>query len=437
MKSLHMSKRFISFISCFLTAAHFFAQTPGTIADSTLRLDYTFSGNTNETIIALHEARTTPGWYGRNVNTDTLLLRGNGRIVMRDAATDSICYCQSFSTLYQEWLTTEEATRTTRAFENVFLLPMPRNAVVIELELNNFKGGTLATLRHSIDPRDILIRPAGTGPLPPHRYLLYSDRPERAIDIAIVAEGYTADEMEAFYAHARTAMDALMGHEPFKTLRDRFNVVAVATPSAESGVSIPHKGLWKQTAVHSHFDTFYSERYLTTLHLGELHDWLAGIPYEHIIILANTDNYGGGGIFNSYTLTTARHASFEPVVVHEFGHSFAGLADEYFYDDQYEEFYYPDIEPWEQNITTLCDFSTKWEDLLPRKCVLPRKDRTNVSDGETETVGLYEGAGYQSRGVYRPCWNCRMRTNEAPVFCFVCRRAIDRLIRYYTEVLPR
>lgn len=432
-----MLKRLILVIGCFLTAAHFFARAPRTIADSTLRLDYIFSGNAKQTNIAVDEIRAIPGWYGRGVNTDTLLLRGNGRIVMRDAATDSICYCQSFSTLYQEWLTTEEATRTTRAFENVFLLPMPRDSVIIELEIDNFKGGRLAALRHCVHPEDILIRPAGTAPAPPHRYLLHSGPSESAIDIAIVAEGYTADEMEDFYLHARTATEALFDHEPFRSLRDRFNVVAVATPSAESGVSIPHLGVWKQTAVHSHFDTFYSERYLTTLRLRNLHDLLAGIPYEHIIILANTDNYGGGGIFNSYTLTTARHASFKPVVVHEFGHSFSGLADEYFYDDQYEEFYYPEIEPWEQNITTLCDFGKKWEDLLPRKCIFPRKDKAKDPAGETEAVGLYEGAGYQSRGVYRPCWNCRMRTNEAPAFCLVCRRAIERLIRYYTEALPR
>ena len=129
-----------------------------------------------------------------------------------------------------------------------------------------------------------------------------SKRPD-AIDVAIVAEGYTAAEMDTFYAHAEEACRALFASKPFARYADTFNVVAVALPSAESGVSIPHKNLWLNTPLSSHFDTFYSERYLTTLRLRDLHNALAGIPYEHIIILANTDNYGGGGIYNSYTLT--------------------------------------------------------------------------------------------------------------------------------------
>lgn len=143
---------------------------------------------------------------------------------------------------------------------------------------------------------------------------------------------------------------------------------------------------------------------------------LAGIPYEHIIILANTDNYGGGGIYNSYTLTTAHHPLFNQVVVHEFGHSFAGLADEYYYDDQYSDYYHSDCEPWEQNITTMYDFASKWQDMMGQ-------------DG----VGLYEGAGYKSKGVWRGAPDCRMKTNKAPGFCPVCQRAIERIIRFYTD----
>jgi hypothetical protein len=139
------------------------------------------------------------------------------------------------------------------------------------------------------------------------------------------------------------------------------------------------------------------------------------VPYEHIIILANTATYGGGGIFNSYLLTTTLHPAFKPVVVHEFGHSFAGLADEYFYDDQYSDYYHPGVEPWEPNITTQTDFSSKWEDMMGR-C----------------DVGLHEGGGYMSKGVWRPSANCRMRTNEARGFCPVCRRAIERMISFYT-----
>ena len=134
--------------------------------------------------------------------------------------------------------------------------------------------------------------------------------------------------MPAFINDAKRATEALFAHEPFKELQSKFNIIAVKSPSKESGTSIPSKGIWKETALQSSFDTFYSDRYLTTLHVKKIHQWLAGLPYEHIIILVNTSEYGGGGILNFYNLSSCNHKSFLPVVVHEFGHSFAGLADE-------------------------------------------------------------------------------------------------------------
>ena len=170
--------------------------------------------------------------------------------------------------------------------------------------------------------------------------------------------------------------------------------------------------------------------YLTTLQLKTLHNALAGIPYEHIIILANTATYGGGGIYNSYLLTTTHNKEFLPVVVHEFGHSFAGLADEYFYDDQYVEMYPTDVEPWERNITTLVNFDEKWKSMVPRGTHIPtRPDGKDVY----EKIGVYEGGGYQSKGVYRACQECRMKINAAPVFCPVCRKALTDLIQFYTR----
>ena len=394
------------------------ARAESPLTGRTLRVDYIFSGTDKTTEISVDELRSVEGWAGRNVNMAAVPLTGNGQIAMRDASTGEILYRNAFSTLFQEWQATEEATRIRRSFENVFLLPMPAVPVEITVELYGFKGNVTGSLTHRVDPDDILIRPASLDDVPPHRYILHNGPSDTHIDVAIVAEGYTADDMPRFWADAQAAVDALRSHEPFASMIGRFNFIAVGAPSRDSGVSIPKKGLWKSTAISSNFDTFYMDRYLTTLKIKDLHDLLAGIPYEHIIILANTDNYGGGGIYNSYTLTTAHHKDFKPVVVHEFGHSFAGLADEYFYDDQFVEYYYPDTEPWEQNITTRKDFSMKWEDMMGR-------------DG----VDLFEGGGYQSKGVWRPADDCRMRTNKAPSFCPVCIRAIERMIRFYTEEL--
>ena len=379
----------------------------------TLRLDYIFYGDDKNSGIALSELRSLDGWAGRCKHMDELPVQGNGCITMRDSLGKVLYRC-SFSSLFQEWQTTEEATRTSKAFENVFLVPMPEDKAEICVELFDTHGRCAASLTHPVDPTDILIRPAsGTAPT---RDLLISGPVDKCIDVVIVAEGYTAAEMETFYKDAATAMNAILAHKPFDKLKDRFNFRAIGLESPVSGVSIPGKGLWADTPLHSHFNTFYSDRYLTTLHVKDLHDALAGIPYEHIIILANTDNYGGGGIYNSYTLTTAHHKLFKPVVVHEFGHSFAGLADEYYYDDQYGDYYPADREPWEQNITTMFDFESKWKDMLGK-------------DG----VSVIEGGGYKSKGVWRGCEDCRMKTNKADGFCPVCQRAIERMILFYTE----
>ena len=383
----------------------------------TLRVDYMFSGTDKSVEMSLDERSSFDGWAGRRTNLKEVPVRGNGQICMTDAQTDDTLYRMSFSTLFQEWQTTEEATKVRKSFENVFLLPMPQTKAKVNVHLYDFFGNIVASLNHIVDPSDILIR--HLNPVAPeHRYLLKSGAPEEKIDVAIVAEGYTAEEMDMFYADAQVAMEAILKHEPFGQYKDRFNFVAVALESQDSGVSVPGEGEWKNTALKAHFNTFYMDRYLTTLRLKNMHDRLCGVPYEHIVILANTDTYGGGGIYNSYTLTTAHHPAFKPVVVHEFGHSFAGLADEYYYDDQYVEYYYPGTEPWEQNITTLADFESKWKDMLEA--------------GEAE---LLEGAGYQSKGVYRPAKDCRMHTNKAENFCPVCQRALGRIIEFYTEEL--
>ena len=381
--------------------------------EKTLRLDYSFYGTDKSAGIALDELRSIDGWAGRRSHMDEAPLRGNGQLTMRTPDGD-ILYKTSFSTLFQEWQNTEEATQVCRSFENVFLVPMPDGKATVTVELFDSHGNSAASLTHPVNPADILIRPAAVAA--PFRELMINGPAEQCIDVAIVAEGYTAAETELFMEDAEKAMKAILSHEPFKHLQDRFNFRAVYPESKDSGVSIPGKGLWLDTPLHSHFDTFYSDRYLTTLRVKDLHDVLAGIPYEHIIILANTDNYGRGGIYNSYTLTTSHHPLFNQVVVHEFGHSFAGLADEYYYDDQYSDYYHSDCEPWEQNITTQYDFASKWQDMVGR-------------DG----VGLYEGAGYKSKGVWRGCPDCRMKTNKAPGFCPVCQRAIERIIRFYTD----
>ena len=422
-------KLFCCIVLFFFTFVEGYAQNfADYFQDKTLRVDYIFTGDARQQAIYLDELSQLPSWAGRQHHLSELPLEGNGQIIVKDLATKRCIYKTSFSSLFQEWLTTDEAKETAKGFENSFLLPYPKQPVEVEIVLYSPRREVMANYKHIVRPDDILIHKRGVSHVTPHRYMLQSGNEKECIDVAILAEGYTGKEMDLFYQDAQNACESLFSHEPFRSMKDKFNIIAVASPSTDSGVRVPRENQGKQTAVHSHFDTFYSDRYLTTSRVKSIHNALAGIPYEHIIILANTDVYGGGGIYNSYTLTTAHHPMFKPVVVHEFGHSFAGLADEYFYEDDTMTDTYPlDIEPWEQNISTRIDFASKWENMLTKGTPIP----TPATERKKYPVGVYEGGGYSAKGIYRPAYDCRMRTNGYPEFCPVCQRAIRRVIEFY------
>lgn len=406
----------LSFLICHLSFSQAAAQDfSDYFEDRTLRIDYSFSGDSARQDIYVDELSTMPRWFGKRQRLAEVPLKGNGQIVVRDTESGKVIYRHPFSTLFQEWLTTDEAKHTRKSFENVFLVPYPKRPVNITVELRDYHNRVNATMTHTVDPQDILIRHIGEENVTPYTTLHAAADTTRCIRIAFVAEGYQSSELLTYLDDCRKAVRALFEHEPFKSLQDRFQIIALLSTSTDSGVSVPRKGIWKNTVLSSQFDTFYSERYLTTLHLKRLHDVLAGTPYEHIIIITNTTTYGGGGIYNSYNLASAHGPMYEPVVVHEFGHSFGGLGDEYPYGDS-DPMYYADTEPWEPNLTTQHNFTGKWENL--------------IREGK---AGLVEGGGYLSHGVWRGQEDCRMRTNEYPTFCPVCEQALTRLIKFYTE----
>ncbi len=383
-------------------------------SDTTLRVDFNLSGSCDGSTapsIAYSGLSKYAGWGGRKSGLTRVLHEGNADVVVTSAQGDTL-YVNPFSTLFQEWLVCEDNTGP-KSMEGTVLIPMPRQKVNVTVRLrdNHRRQSAAATL--SVDPADILIADHTKRAPLPHTYIRRGSKPNK-INVAILAEGYTKGDMRKFRKRAAEAVDAILSHEPFKSNAEYFDFVAVETPSTDRGVSIPSKGLWCRTPFGSHFSTFYSTRYLTTSHVHALYDALCGLPSHHIIVLANTEEYGGGGIFNFYTLTTADNQHFRPVVVHEFGHSFVGLADEYFYEsDALDGSYTLDVEPWEPNITNKVNFDAKWADML--------------ADGK---AGLYEGGGYLTKGMWRPADNCRMRTNAAPEFCPVCRRAIERTIAW-------
>ena len=322
-------------------------------------------------------------------------------------------------------------------------LPFPKKPVDVSITLSDTHQKVTAELRHTINPQDILIRPLGENGIP-YRYIVKSGDAADCVDLAIIAEGYRQDQMDKFYQDAQRAADAIFEREPFVSLKSRFNVVAVAAPSLDEGPSIPHEGKWKNTMACSHYDTFYSNRYLTTSKIHRIYDALSNVPFEQIIVLVNSPTYGGGGIYNQVTLSTSDHPTFKKVLVHELGHGYAGLGDEYS-TDEYDPMYPSDTEPWEPNLTTLKDFQSKWADMMPKGVKIPTPlaklpDHKNIRNEKEQKklneavfkIGVFEGAGNQSKGCYRPAQVCRMRINEVDDFCPVCQRAIRRITDFYT-----
>lgn len=448
--------------------------------DATLRLDYIFAGNSKKQSIYLEGMKKQDRWAGRKSRLSEKFLNGNGQVTVKDHASQQIIYITTFSTLFQEWLLQEEANRIDKAFETSYNIPFPKNEIDVTVTLTDNHHAVTAEMTHTVNPKDILIREIGANGIPFHyvwkgqqttgnQQWAASNEPRNGkgrnyiateynpfenvnitdcIDLAIVAEGYTQEQMGKFYNDCQRATDALFEREPFKSLKNRFNVVAVASPSQKSGPTVPHKGVWNSTAAGTHYDTFYSDRYLMSQEMHRIYDILSGVPFEHIIVLVNSDTYGGGGIYNQVTVSTSNHPTFKEVFVHEFGHGYGGLADEYAYDDQTSEWYPADTEPWEPNITTLKDFNSKWADLMPKKQPIPTPLDPKVPDFKTidkndkkameilnkctQVVGVFEGAGYQSKGCYRPAQECRMKINEVEDFCPVCTRAIQRITDFYT-----
>jgi len=253
---------------------------------------------------------------------------------------------------------------------------------------------------------------------------LNNGKPAQKVDLVFVAEGYTREEMEKFRKDAAQFTDYLFQTKPYNDRKNDFNVWAVECPSDESGVDIPGHNIWKNTALKSHFWTFGIDRYLTAPDLVIIRDKVWNVPCDAVFVIVNSNIYGGGGIYNYYGIGTANHMQSNAVFVHELGHSFAGLADEYFTSEvAYNDFYNLKTEPWEPNITTLVNFEAKWEKMLPAGTPVPTTPNTSTAD----KVGVYEGGGYVTKGVFRPMINCQMRSSNAD-FCPVCQSIINRMI---------
>ena len=396
--------------------------------DKQLRLDYFHTGNSTHDSYSFDELIEEPYWGGSKVNLIDTINYGNFMFFVYDLKSDILIYSRGYSSLFQEWQTTDEAKKIERTFSETLVFPYPKDSVRVVIHDRDRKNNFVEKHEFVIDPNSYFVKKEKLNPSDKFK-VHYAGSSSTKLDLVFIPEGYSEKEKEKFHKDCQRVAEYLFEYEPFSDLKSSFNIWGIDAYSRDSGVDIPGDAIWESTIVNSSFYTFNSERYLMTTDMKSVRNYASNAPYDQIYILANTEKYGGGAIYNYYSITAVDHPSAKQVFVHELGHGLAGLADEYGADATYNEFYPLDTEPWEPNVTTLVNFESKWEHLLPENSEIP----SSVDGKDQLDIGVYEGAGYVSKGVYRSTPNSIMRAFDSNEFNEVSKEAIEKIIRFYSE----
>jgi hypothetical protein len=397
--------------------------------EKALRMDFVTTGDRLREELTFGRFIEEPIWSGSRVRLIDTFGYGHYRVEVHEATSGMLLYSRGYSNLFVEWQDTKEAKDTVRSFPESIVVPFPSVPVIISIVRYSKLNEEVLIFSTRFVPGEtpVSINP----PLPyPVIDLLVSGPPERRLDILIIGEGYTVAEREKFLKDCTRFAGYLLGASPFREHQHLISIRGVMPVSAESGVSKPGKGIVRNSALGLSFYTFGSERYVMTEDYQRVRDVAALAPNDQIVILVNSAAYGGGGIYNYYATATSDHRNSDFLLIHEFGHSFAGLADEYYTSEvAYQDFYDKSVEPRKPNITTMVDFGSKWADMVEVDTPVP----TPANAIYSAVVGVYEGAGYSEKGIYRPYLNCTMQSAIYDAFCPVCRRAITRMILFVAD----
>ncbi len=393
-----------------------------------MRIDYIHAGNNNGENIYLNDIKKQPFWDGSQINMVDTFNFGKFKIEVYDKATNTLIYSRGFNSLFEEWQTTNEAKSISKSFYEVAIIPFPKSPIRFEIHSRDRSLNFSKIFEYNIDPSSYFITNENTLAFN-NKKLVDNGDPKNKLDIVFIADGYTKEEMGEFNDDVKNFSDYLTSSKPFNKHKDEINIWLVESVSEESGTDIPGDSIYKNTVINSNFYTFDSERYLTTKDMKALHDAAANVPFDQICIIVNTPIYGGGGIFNYYSIFSNDHEASPLVFNHEFGHGFVGLADEYYTSEvSVEDYYDKKVEPWEPNITTLVDFDSKWKGLLHNKTPIP----TPANKKHEDKVGVFEGAAYSAKGIYRPYKECTMKSLSYG-FCPVCSKSIEDMLLFYCE----
>ena len=407
-----------------------FAQFDKYFENRTMRVDYYHAGDYQTDIYFIDEVIAEPYWGGSKVNLFDDTKFGKYLVKVLDKATGTLIYSRSYSTLFGEWQTVDEARTVQKSFSESVVFPYPKAAVTVVFCTKAYETGEyVEKYRYDINPADVcLIKQDNRNKFPVYEVHKGGDANTK-VDIVIVPDGYTASQMSQFKKDCEKFKNEFFKYEPYTSHKNDFNIHAVLAPSQESGVDEPCRNIWKNTIVSCSYWSLGSERYLMTTDNKTLRDVAANAPYDQIYILVNSTKYGGGGIFNWYCTGVNSNKMAGKIIVHEFGHGFAGLGDEYVGGSEYNDFYNKKLEPADPNVTTLVNFDVKWKDMIEPGTPIPTPATAEYKD----KVGVYEGAGYMSKDFYRPMQDCLMNHFGCDAFCPVCQRAIVKMIEFYCK----
>ncbi len=423
-----MNSRLIILIFFFLVPGIAKLQVPEQIDISrSLRIDFILSGTKKEQFAGLLRIKEEKYWSSPANAFISPFGYGSYRIDLLDADDSTLLFRRGFSTLFEEWQTTDLPKHGPASFEQSINLPYPENKVLVKLF---YRSGNVFKkfVEWKIDPEsDAIIRDnKGIEPI-----LLMGDKQYRnKLDLAFLADGYKAEDNRKAKKDARRFARFLLSQEPFSAYRKYINIWLVHPHSTERGTDEPCRGIYKETPLGSSFNTLGLRRYLSTERYFDVKDAAADTPYDFFFVMVNTERYGGGGVFNHFSVFSADGEYGRKVFVHEFGHHFGGLADEYFNSDvTYVDMMDTAIEPWQPNVTTMVEFDSKWKNLIKSDVPIPTPRTLKYKD----YLGVFEGGAYVSKGVYSPAMDCRMRTNKAKEFCPACKDALIKMLEFYIE----
>ena len=398
--------------------------------DATLRIDYFHTAHATCDEIALDQISVTETWA---VNPQRLLLATeNGRYVIKvhDIASNQLIYSRHYLDIVFEYKGEEPGKAGEKqTFHQTALIPCPKQPIRLTIACRDTHHELRPVFSQTIDPNARQIKRESPSPMDRSFVIVKHGHPHDCVDLVFVAEGYREEEFNKFETDSKRFVDYLFSLKPFDRLKSKFNIQGVFRASAESGVDYPVDGQYMNTVVDASYDTFGSGAYVTVFDNRTLRDIAGKIPHDHAIVLANTERYGGSGFYNSYTLFTSDNKRSEEIFTHEFGHGFAGLADEYIAESYFDVYYTRGVEPLEPNITAYLNPGyIKWSHLLTPEVPVP----TPAEEENNALVGLFEGAGYTKTGMYRSGLHCVMGAGGLP-FCRACQHAIKGVVEHYSN----